>query len=119
MAGYGEIVDADGKTRSKYNLGGPAASPSQSESDLPDADKPARILEGRKATWAASTSPTARDSLRVSTARSSLEPNTLRSQWPPMQESPKLVQGYLWSRHPAKDTLQETMPRGTDAQGPG
>ena len=109
MSAYGTLVDADGKTQTKYNLGGPSASPFPPDGALPDAGKPARVLEGRKATWAASNT-TMKDSLRVSTARSTLEPHAMRQ----LRDAPpgapvKLVQGYVWARHPAKETLQETM----------
>ena len=119
MTSYGAIVDAEGKTKAKYNLG-PPSPPSPASSgpgELPDAGKPARILEGRKATWAASSSPTARDSLRVSTARSSLEPGTLRASAWPAEQSPKLVQGWVWERHPAKETLSQTMAGPSEGVG--
>lgn len=108
MSAYGTISDANdnGKTKAKYNLG-PTSPMSPSTGELPDADKSARILQGRKATWAASSSAPLKDSLRVPTARASLEPDTLRPSWPPQSEtkSPKLVQGYLWTRHPAREEL--------------
>tara|TARA_B110001452_G_scaffold170157_1_gene142373 strand:- start:1352 stop:1723 length:372 start_codon:yes stop_codon:yes gene_type:complete len=105
MSAYGTISDAnDGKPKAKYNLGPTSQVP---EGELPDADKSVRILQGRKATWAASSSTPLNDSLRVPTARASLEPETLRPIWPPQSEtkSPKLVQGYLWTRHPAREEL--------------
>lgn len=123
MSVYGTISDVSdkGKTKAKYNLG--PVSPTSASGELPDADKSSRILQGRKATWAASSSPL-NDSLRVPTARTSLEPETLRPSWPPASEtkSPKLVQGYLWQRHPAKDMLVEQQlgppPTADTSRGP-